>query len=344
MRFEPQRLPLYFRLLCCVALLGSTGTARAAGKGVRVQTHSGWEGSLVLESVNAGVKTVVVPAIGGRIAHYSLHGENILFENPGSEGKTLANTKGSFWVGGYQCDIGPEIQDIPDHPNLWMGRYKSVVTRDYTVRVFSEPDATVGIRLEKEILLDGDSGELALTQWMKNTSAKPAAFCLWDRTLCKGGGFAFFPLNPKSRFATGWSLRNKVAGKWVYDGQTPASPNVRVLNGVLIAEAKGAETKIGADSDAEWIAYVRGKLLFVKYFPYFPKGSYPDGGNSVELYWSDRVAELEPLSPEVILRPEQSYAFPEKWALYALPAAVTSFEQARELVGRIPPSPFKAEP
>ena len=72
--------------------------------------------------------------------------------------------------------------------------------------------------------------------------------------------------------------------------------------------------------------------------------SYPDGGNSVELYWSDRVAELEPLSPEVILRPEQSYAFPEKWALYALPAAVTSFEQARELVGRIPPSPFKVEP
>ena len=32
---------------------------------------------------------------------------------------------------------------------------------------------------------------------------------------------------------------------------------------------------MGADSDAGWIAYMRGRLLFVKYYPYFPNGAYP---------------------------------------------------------------------
>ena len=41
--------------------------------------------------------------------------ENIIYENPTSFGKTLGNTTTNFWVGGYQCDIGPELRGIPDH-------------------------------------------------------------------------------------------------------------------------------------------------------------------------------------------------------------------------------------
>ena len=81
----------------------------------------------------------------------------------------------------------------------------------------------------------------------------------------------------------------------------------------------------------------------MKYFPYFPKSDYSDGGNSVELYFDPRVAELEPLSPERKLAPGESHTFPEKWALHQLKEEVTTFEQARALVDKIPPSPFKME-
>lgn len=310
--------------------------------GVRWRTYTGWDGSLFLEADDVSVMAVVVPAVGGRILHYGFNGDNLIYEIPAGAGKTLANTPSGLRVGGYQCDIGPEIRGIPNHNNLWMGRYQWNSRKDHTVIVTSEPDATTGIQLEKEIVLDPETGDLGITQRMKNISDKETAFCLWDRTLCQGGGFAFFPLNKKSRFPARWSIRNRIDGKYVYDGAKPASPRVRIIDGVLVAETKGEATKVGADSDGEWIAYAKGKTLFVKYSPFIPAGDYSDGGNSVELYFDERVAELEPLSPEIKLKPNESYTFPEKWTLIRLKDEVTSYEQARALVKKVPPSPFKS--
>lgn len=333
-----------FRLLltgCAWLLLTFSTQAKDKSKGVRAETYTGWKDSLVLSAPGANVKAVVVPAIGGRIAHYSRGGENIIYENPAGFGKTLANTKTNFSVGGYQCDIGPEIRGILNHRELWMGPHRARLAGDFRIAVTSAADAALGVQLDKEIVIDPESGDLGITQQMKNVSDKAIAYCLWDRTLCRGGGFAFFPLNPKSRFKAGWSIRRQTDGRYVYDGDSPSDPRVRVLAGVLVTEAKGPPLKVGADSDGEWIAYARGKLLLVKFYPYFANGDYTDGGNSVEFYCDDRVAELEPLSPEAKLKPQENYAFPEKWALIQLDSEVTSPEAARALVNKIPASPFK---
>ena len=336
------------RLLLCSLLTLSTlcraaDKSRTSAEGVELKTHFGWPNCLVLEAADPEVRAVVAPAVGGRIIHYSLKGENILFENPGSEGKTLANTKDWFWVGGYQCDLGPELRGIPDHPILWVGPYEGAASKDYTATVTSEPDAALGIQTGKDTLIDAETGHLGITQWMKNVSDKETSFCLWDRTLCKAGGFAFFPLSKKSRFPAKWSLRNKIDDKYIYDGQNPESPNVKVIDDVLVAKTSGSATKVGGDSDAGWIAYARDRILFVKYFPYDPKGNYTDGGNSVELYFDQSIAELEPLSPEVKLKSGETYSFPEQWVLIPLKKSVTTFEQARALVRHLPRSPFKGD-
>ncbi len=305
---------------------------------LEIKTYRGWQESIIL---NAGrIKTVVVPAVGGRIVFYGFNGENMLFENPASFGKTLAGTSEDFWMGGYQCDLGPELRGIPAHPGLWKGQYEWAARRN-AVKVTSPLDAALGVRLEKEIFIAPDNGDLGITQRLINESGREISFCLWDRTLCVGGGFALIPLNKRSRFKAGWSLYTTVDGKDSYDGDKPASPNVQVLGGVLVAKADGpVATKLGADSDAGWIAYVKGSLMLVKYFPYFPKGNYTDGGNSVELYFYNKVAELEPLSPEFTLKPTERYDFPEKWTLIELGDEISTHQQARELVKRIPPSPF----
>lgn len=326
-------------IVLAICVMSTSTAAESPAPGVRLQNFRGWDDCLSLEV--SGVQAIIAPAVGGRILHYSATGENILWENPSGFGKTLGSHPSGFGVGGYQCDLGPELRGIPPHDALWIGRHRWSAPGPYQVTVESEHDLGVGVQLAKQIVMEPGTGDLGITQIIRNLSDREVSFCLWDRTLCKNDGFAFFPLNRKSRFKAGWSLRRGASGHYTYDGDTPASPNVRVMGGVLVARCNGEATKVGADSDAGWIAYARGRLLFVKYFPWFANGDYTDGGNSVELYFDPRVAELEPLSPEVKLPPGGQYAFPEKWTLIELKAEALTFEQARALVKLIPPSPFK---
>jgi hypothetical protein len=60
----------------------------------------------------------------------------------------------------------------------------------------------------------------------------------------------------------------------------------------------------------------------------------------VEVYFDRRATELNPLSPEISLDPGDSLIFPEKWVLIPLDKEVTTAEEARKLVPKIPPTPF----
>src|SRR5438132_12442031 len=124
--------------VACPLLFSTRAAERSSAqhKGVIVQPFRGWEDCLVMEA--SGVQAVVAPAVGGRILRYSVGGEDIIFENPTSFGKTLGSTRTNFSVGGYQCDIGPELRGIPEHEALWVGLYRWQVPKDYTVKVTSE--------------------------------------------------------------------------------------------------------------------------------------------------------------------------------------------------------------
>jgi hypothetical protein len=327
-------------LLAAGLVLTARGQNSPAGDQLSTAPYSGWPEGIYLNSPETKVRAVVIPAIGGRIANYSVNGENILYENPGARGKTLASS-GDFFPGGYQLDLGPEIRGIPAHDLVWKGPWQWKPSGPYSLALKSDADPALGVRLWKTILFDSDNGDLGINQIVENTTNRETAFCLWDRTLCRNGGIAFFPLNPRSRFPAGWSMRRTVEGKYVYDGTHPVVEQAKVMDGMLFTETRGLATKIGADSDAGWIAYARGDLLFVKYFPVEPKGNYTDGGNTVELYFDQAVVELEPLSGEVALPPGEKSVFPEKWSLIYLEKEVTTIEEARKAARLIPPSPFR---
>jgi hypothetical protein len=300
--------------------------------------YRGWSEAVALEG--GGTRAVVVPEAGGRIVSFGRGGENVLWENPDYLGKTLANTapeKLAQGYLGYNIDLGPELRGIPRHLKLWMGPHRASTAGPGALRLESEADEAVGMRIVRELRVDPSDGRLSIKQAMENVSGKEQSYCLWDRTLCAGGGFAFFPLNPRSRFKAGWAqVKDKS-----YVGDAPSHPNVKVLDGVLVAKGDGKSSKLGADSDAGWIAYAKGRQLFVKYYPVFPDGKYTDGGCTVELYFDPKVCELEPLSPEVALKPGERYEFPEVWALLPIEKEPATHEEARALAGRVPPNPFK---
>jgi hypothetical protein len=308
--------------------------------GVEVRQYTGWGDCLYLNASERAVQVVIVPVVGGRVAHFSLDGQNILFENSASQGKTLAGTIGLPWVGGYQCDIGPQTREIPEHSQLLLAPHRWVSTKPFTARTISESE--LGIHIEKEFVLAADSGDLGINQRMVNDSKEEKSFCLWDRTACKNGGFVLFPLKKKSsRYSNGWAVCREEDGKKRFDAMNPNVPQVHVFDGLLVAETMGGMTRVGADSDAGWMAYVKGDLLFVKYFPHDPAATYGDNGNTVEFYFDQQILEFGPLSPEQKLQPGAQFSLPEKWVLVQLKKEVTTVEEARKLVHKIKPSPFR---
>jgi hypothetical protein len=318
--------------IAALSALGMLLTGASAGDVVlRVAPHMDIDPSLVLEAPGAGVRAIATPGAGGRIPHYSVGGENVMWAIPATEGSPRP--------GGYQCDVGPEMRIIPRHPVLWSGEYSWRRLGEAGFALASAPDPVLGLQLEREVEMDA-AGGLSILQRVRNVTAGEKSYCLWDRTLCKSGGFTLIPLSEKSRFPAGWVIGKRNEGAWDYDGVTPAHENVRVMDGVLVIRSQGPEQKVGADSDGGWIAYVRGRVLFVKYFPFDPEGAYTDGGLSVAHYFNEALAELEPISPEVSLATGAEYAFPERWTLTELDREITTHEQARALVDSIPPSPF----
>jgi hypothetical protein len=330
------------RLFCCGAICQwavAAGSAVPAGA-VRLEAYGGWTNALMM--AGGDCRLVVLPSVGGRIVQYSLNGDNILYEEPGSGGKTIESAPEGFVVGGYQCELGPVMPGLPDRTAFWVGPWKWVAPRPNQVRLDSEPDPALGVRVSREILMDPDSGEIGLEQRVTNVSNKEAVVYLWDRTLCKGDGFALLPMAKKSRFPAGWSVaRRDAAGKVSYESGAAADPRVKVLEQILVVQARGAPMKVGVDSDQGWMAYTTGRLLLVKYFAWSPKGNYTDGGNTMEFSFEEKRAELQPLGPESRLQPGESDVLPEKWLLLDLQKSVSTFAEARALARRIPPSPFR---
>ena len=326
------------------AVLGlATSAARSQDtnllEGITLGAYSGWTNCLALNDENRRYQAVIVPAVGGRLLHYSYDLINILYRDPQSDGCTLSAAGNPFYVGGFQTDIGPEIHHVPVRNQISLGRHDWRGPRDYTIETASPVDPGVGLRVLKSFTLDPNTGELGILQRMINSSGRELRYCIWDRTVCKGGGFVFFKLNPESRFEKGWSILSRSGAGFHYPaGQQ--QPGVQVIDDLLVIQTGTTSAKIGADSLSGWIAYARDNLLFIKFFPVSPGGNYADGGNTVEVMWTPTITELSPLSPAVKLAPGASYDFPERWMLIPLDKAVTRARDVKKLLKRIPPNPF----
>jgi hypothetical protein len=283
---------------------------------LRTVEYNNWGDCLELSTATA--RLVIAPASGGRIVHYSRDG------GP------------NFFLGGCQIDIGPELDYPPRHQQLWSGRYTAEALGPRSVRLTSPKDEATGVQLVKVVELAPSGAGVTLHITMKNVGAKEIAYCLWDRTMT-GATYGFFELNPNSRFPARWSMRRGKHGTYSYDGKTPGSPRVNIVDNLLITVPGKKMEKVAADNAAGWMAGYRDGWLYVKRFPVYPDGDYADGGNSVEI-WVDAAGtrtEIEPLSPKITLRPGESYSFVESWDLRRVEEAITSAEDVARLLSHV---------
>ncbi len=307
-------------------------------EGVRTGSYQGWGRSLYLEARDPDALAVVVPAVGGRIMHYGLHSQNLLFELPGAGGTTFEKDKDVPWVGGYQCGVGP-IEGAAVQKAALSGAHNWSAPREMSVRLEGPADLDLGVQMTKDILMDPETGDLGLEQRVRNRGDQAFTGRLWGRTLCRSGGFIIVPVAKSRRLPAGWGLGQASSDTW--ETARPQAEGVSLKRGILVVRASGPSTRLAVETAAGWIAYTRGRTLFVQYFlTAGDSGSTDVPGN--EIRFDLAAVEMRVFGAEFTLAPGAEHVVPAKWTLEALEKDVTTEDQARALAHRIPPSPFRA--
>ncbi|MEI7727937.1 MAG: hypothetical protein WCO56_00075 [Verrucomicrobiota bacterium] len=309
----------------------------AMPKGIKVESYMGWDKAIRVTADAAEVRLVAIPAVGGNVLRYQLMGENIFWEDSRTLGLTSAQVPKDFMPGGYQL----EVNDMSGSRS-WTAPATVKELRDLGMTIVGDPDPVSGLQLEKEIVLDPETGDAGIVQRLKNTSFKPQTCSLRARLLCKGGGYAMLPLNKHSRLPAGWGIRRTVEGKSVYDHYKPALPTAKIADQTLFLETtSGQETWVGADCSGQWAGYVQGQTMLVVYYPFTYTNKYAGDGHTVEVGWNGAITEIAIISPQLTLKAGETLTFPMKWAALPVYATVANLKQARAQAARIAPSPFK---
>ena len=287
--------------------------------GVEVAPYLGYAEAVHLK--NKHINVVLCPEVGGRVLEYALDGENALYlsdaEKNWKPGDRPESSAGRF-------DIGPELV-IPPRPVLWNNAWTVEIVADRHARLTSPDDASTGVRLVRDYVLDGDTSQLSCTQTIHNISDKPVEWCHWSRTFAVGRGICLIPLTAPSRFPKSYVMYEE--GTIV--NMSPDDPNIRVREGFLEIFGTPRKPKLGMDSYAGVIAYLApNDLLFVKRFKTYPDRVYNEAvGLTISVWYPDReMIELEPIGPRERLQPGEHAGFTEEWFLSEM-----AFPQSREV-------------
>lgn len=285
--------------------------------------YRGWEDCYQLE--NSHLKVLINASAGGRIMVFERDGFNVIYENPAQDGKLLQDyRKEGFDPDGGRFDYGQEHVTRDIHEITWMGPWTAEAGINDSLKIKSLPDTNMGIQSERIFIPDPKHPRLRIIQRMKNISPKDTSWFFWGRTLVKLGGKFFIPLNPESKLPQKW-------GRYIWGNPDTfaADPDDK---GVIIGDSffslipeNSANQKYGLDSRAGWMAYGIEGLLFVKKYKWFSEMKYSELFALTNIFYTNHksFAEMEPVSPEAILKPGESFTYEEDWFILPYKAAGT---------------------
>ncbi|MDX1969817.1 MAG: serine hydrolase [Planctomycetaceae bacterium] len=261
-------------------------------------------------------QAALCPEAGGRVLEFSLRDRQGLYLDPqelaDDAGKGPPMTAGRF-------DVGPELTIAP-HPTLWGGPWTAEITGPHSARMVSPHDAATGLQLIRDFTLEetDHAARLICRQTMCNVSSEVRECCHWGRSFSPGGGVCVIPLAGKSKFPSRYAMYEDSAIINVRN----VDDQIRERDGCLEILSPPRKPKLGFDSQAGWLAYVRpDNTLFVKRFPTYPDRVYNEAAGLTLSVWypaGPRI-ELEPIGPREQLRPGEVASFTEDWWLGEFP-------------------------
>ncbi len=293
--------------------------------------YKGWQNSIELK--NGLVKVIVVPQIG-RIMHYGfIDGENLLIENQDLIGQVMPQ-QGPRLENGIPVStpfggdrVWPMSQDYVVQANgykrptdHWLdgGRYDYQLI-DQGVVITSQISEFAGVSVKRRIELADKQAFVTISQTMEkhrlgiNESEDfRIPLTLWNITKIKLPSQTLMPLNKRSVFSKGYH-----AAVW-NDAINHGPKYLSMDDGLAVFyPPKKGSGKIGIDAPG-WVAGVIDGIVMAEYFHYDPQENYPDGGTSATVFADSTQAELECLSPEVVLNIGEKIQHTIIWDLHQL--------------------------
>jgi hypothetical protein len=303
------------RVVLVALLCGPVGGAAAGEPTAREVPFHGY--TKAVEMTLGKARAVLCPQVGGRVLEFSVNRVEALYLDE-AEKKWVPGKPGPSSAGRF--DYGPELTVAP-HPKAWAGEWTAEVTKASTVKLTSPADDPGGIRLVREFRLvpHGEAVGLSCTQTMTNVSKDTREVCHWGRSFSPGGGICVVPLGDRpSRFPGKYALYEE--GSVI--NVRAQDENIRERDGFLEILAPPRKPKLGFDTYAGWLAYVRpNDTVFVKRFPTYPDRVYNEAAGLTLSVWypPTRMIELEPIGPRERLKPGESASFTEVWWLLPHP-------------------------
>lgn len=315
------------RLLTVVLTTFAVGIAVAQVRVEKVNYH-GWLNTYKIS--NGMVEVYVTSDVGPRIIDFRpFGGANIFHVRKDELGKS--GEKEFKLRGGWRPWLAPEIYQITWFADNLPCKVERL--RDGTMRFIGPKEPKSGIQKVVDVKLYPNEPCVRVTVRLRNVSKKPVTYSAWSLPVMKAGGKAIVPLDVGNLDAFA-DIRRIIL--WSYGN--PTDPRFAFFNKlVVIDQAKvpprekligrfrrhNDEGKLGVDTKQGWAAYYHpdDRVLFIKRFPHNPRGVYPDGGCTVEVYSCQEFIEVECLSELVTIRPGREFVFPmEFWLFTDVPA------------------------
>jgi hypothetical protein len=270
---------------------------------------------------NGIVEARVVTDVGPRIMDFrAAGGANLLYVRQSEAGKGGEDA----WVqrGGWRLWIAPERRETTY--GLDNSPCAADVVGDTTLRVTAPAQPAAGIQKQIEVTLLPGEPRLRITSHIKNISDHPLTYAAWSLPVLRPGGRAFVPQDVGSLTAFDavrrlllWSYTKFADPRYHFGDRL-----IEIDHAKVKAAPPGQvgrhddESKIGVDSAQGWAAYLLDGTLFLKRFPHDAKGTYPDGGATIEVYSSHEFLELENLGPLTAIAAGEEIDFPEDWWVF----------------------------
>jgi len=286
-------------------------------------THRGHDGCV--EITTTSTRVVVVPAWAGRLAVVDFGRGNVLHVNKSIDGTVLPPNSGWMHWDGNATDVVRHDRRN-QWKGLWLHPWTDVSATGGRVEIASPLRTEAGVSGRKVYELAPDGSSLAYTFTITQESDDVQPWTIWERALVPGGGYVVAPVAKTRTFPRGWIVR---------DGTTVEPEDRAASAGAFLVVRSG--TKKGAGLAARlrpaggrgWIASIRDRHAFLILWDVAAEGDYPHYDGAHAIFWlAPDTIELEPLSPQVMLRRGTSLALAQTWRGVPIPADVDARDAA----------------
>ena len=279
----------------------------------------------VVSISNGVIEAYVTVDIGPRIIRFGYVGSQNFMHDGRDEFTALGDEvfqnyfgKGKEWenLGGHRIWTSPESYPETYYPDLDPVAY----TVSSNGAIFTPPAETEnGMQKILEVKMDPDDTNMQVVMTVKNICDKDLDFAIWGLSVCAKHGNLIIPMNDND---TGL-LANRNMSIWPYTDLS----NDRIYFGkryvTVRQDVNMGPMKLGFDLNRGTAYYVLNDEVFCKHHDTnHPCGRYPDNNCSFETYTNQVFIEVESLSEQKVVKPNDKIELTESWSLCKKPCEV----------------------